>query len=236
MGSRFADLCGAREAAYLPLMFDELKKLFSRTWDTFQAEASRREPEDEVAELLSAMRREMVEARATVPVLEEAVAAARSGLERERRALADVERRRGLAERIGDAETVRVADEFAARHRDRVAVLEGKVRAAEAERDLRRREVVEMTRQYKDAEANRFAMVARLRTARAQGRMGAALGDDSAPFADLGRAEEEVDRRARYAEALGELDDLDAPPPPPRPSPSDVEDRLRELKRRMGQE
>ncbi|HEX2189274.1 MAG TPA: hypothetical protein VHG51_10275 [Longimicrobiaceae bacterium] len=217
-------------------MFDDLKNLFSRTWDAFQAEAGRSEPEDQVAALLGAMRREMVEARATVPVLEEAVAAARAGLERERRALADTERRRGMAERIGDAETVRVAEEFAAKHRARIGVLEEKLRAAEAELELRRREVAEMSRQYKDADANRFALVARLRTLRAQGRMGAALGADAGLFADLGRAEEELDGRARYAEALDELEDLDAPPPPPRPPAPDVEERLRELKRRMGQE
>lgn len=217
-------------------MFDDLKNLFSKTWDAFQAEAGRSEPEDQVAELLSAMRREMVEARATVPLLDEAVTSARGALERERRALTDVERRRGLAERIGDAETVRVADEFAARHRARIAVLEDKVRAAEAERDLRKREVAEMSRQYKDADANRFALLARIRTTRAQGRMGAALGDDAPPFADLGRMGEKLDDRARYADALDELDDLDSPPPPPRPTASDMEERLRELKRRMGQE
>ncbi len=217
-------------------MLDDLKNLFSKTWDAFQAEAGRSEPEDQVAELLSAMRREMVEARATVPLLEEAVASARSALERERRALVDVERRRGLAERIDDAETVRVADEFAARHRARIAVLEDKVRAAEAERDLRKREVAEMSRQYKDADANRFALLARLRTTRAQGRMGAALGDDAPPFADLGRMGDTLGDRARYADALDELEDLDSPPPPPRPTAADMEERLRELKRRMGQE
>ncbi|HEV2733532.1 MAG TPA: hypothetical protein VGV85_01800, partial [Longimicrobiaceae bacterium] len=217
-------------------MFDDLKNLFSKTWDAFQAEAGRSEPEDQVAELLSAMRREMVEARATVPLLEEAVTSARSALERERRALTDVERRRGLAERIGDAETVRVADDFAGRHRARIAVLEDKVRAAEAERDLRKREVAEMSRQYKDADANRFALLARLRTTRAQGRMGAALGDDAPPFADLGRMGETLGDRARCADALDELEDLDSPPPPPRPTASDMEERLRELKRRMCQE
>ena len=206
-------------------MLDDLKNLFSRTWTSFQAELGRSEPEDQVAELLSAMRREMVEARATVPVLEEAAASARAALERERRALADCERRSGLAERIGDAETVRVAGEFAAKHRDRIAVLEEKVRAAEAERDLRRREVAEMSRRYKDAEANRFAMVAQLRTGRAQERMGTGAGPGS-PLDDLDRAAEEIGRRAAHAEAMEELSDLNAPPPP-RPSPEDVEERLR---------
>lgn len=216
-------------------MIDDLKNLFARTWSAFQAEAGRREPEDQVADLLTAMRREMVEVRATLPLLDDAVTAARSGLERERRALADCERRRSLAERIGDAETVRVADDFAAKHRDRIAVLEDKLRAAEAERALRGREVTEMSKQYKEAEANRFALLARLRTDRAQGRMGAALGSDAPGFDDLGRLEEELDRRARYAEAMDELRDLDSPPPP-RSTPADVEERLRELKRRMGQE
>ncbi|HEX2091871.1 MAG TPA: hypothetical protein VHG28_05680 [Longimicrobiaceae bacterium] len=219
-------------------MFDDLKTLFSRAWTSFHEEMSRREPEDQVAELLGAMRREMVEARATLPVLEELVQRTRADLERERRALADAERRRGLAERIGDAETVRVAEEFIERHRQRIGVLEEKVRAAEAERDLQAREIQEMSRKYKEAEANRFAMVARLRTARAQGRMGAALGDTGTPFDDLDRVSEGIDQRVREAEALDELADLDSPSssgPDPVSRADLVEDRLRELKRRMGQ-
>src|SRR5688500_1698138 len=62
---------GAR-CAYLAGMINELKTLFSRTWDAFLAEVSRRDPEDQVAGLLSAMRREMVEARAALPTYEAA--------------------------------------------------------------------------------------------------------------------------------------------------------------------
>lgn len=189
-------------------MLNDLKKLFSRTWSAFHEELGRRDPEDEVAELLAAMRREMVEARATVPVLEEALEQARRELERERKALDDCHRRRALAQRIGDAETVRVAEEFAERHAARVGVLEEKLRAAQAERDLRVEEVSRMSRQYKETEANRFALLARLRTQRAQARMGVSSGDEPDPLAEL-------DRESARA---------------------DVEERLRELKRRMGQE
>jgi len=189
-------------------MLDDLKHLFSRTWSAFQAEASRREPEDVVAELLSAMRREMVEARASLPLYDEEVARVRRELDRERAALSDCLRRRDLAERIGDAETVRVAEEFAGRHRRRVEVLEEKARAAQGERDLRAEEVERMMRQYRQTEAERFALVARLR---AGGRLEVGSSAPADPDDTPGAA-----RRGADPEAL--------------------EERLRELKRRMGHE
>ncbi|HEU0299644.1 MAG TPA: hypothetical protein VFR37_09325, partial [Longimicrobium sp.] len=65
-------------------MINELKTLFARTWDAFLAEVGKREPEDQVAGLLSAMRREMVEARAQLPLLETNHKVAVAELERER--------------------------------------------------------------------------------------------------------------------------------------------------------
>ena len=212
-------------------MLNDLKTLFSRTWDAFLAEAGRRDPEDEVAALLSAMRREMVEARASLPVLEEGVRAAEAELARERQALADAERRGGLAERAGDAETVRIAAEFADRHRRRVAVLEEKVRATRAEHELRGVEVQDMMRRYKEADANRFGLLNEMRRAHRQQRMasGAAASDD-----DWDRAAERLERDIAYGEALHDLGDLNAPPPPPPSSADEVEARLQEMKRRMG--
>ncbi len=219
-------------------MIDDLKRLFSQTWEAFRTERSRREPEDQVAELLGAMRREMVDVRAMLPEYEEAHRGAGLELERERRGLEETTRRRDMAERIGDAETVRVAEEFAARHRGRVAVLEQKVQAARAEADLRRAEAEEMTRRYKEADLNRFALLAEIRRAQAQGTLRSGLG--AAP----GSPTDEFDRMAgrmgddqRYQEALHDLDaDLSgAPPPPPPPKPNDVEARLAELKRRMSE-
>ena len=152
-------------------MLDDLKKLFSQSWAAFLDEAQRREPADEVAGLLAAMRREMVDARAALPLYEKNVQAATAELERERRALDDAVRRGGMASRIGDAETVRVAEEFAERHRKRVAVLEEKVRAADAELQLRRNESDEMMKRYKEADANRFILVSELRRRGVQSRL-----------------------------------------------------------------
>jgi phage shock protein A len=217
-------------------MLDDLKRLFKDTWSSFRAELGRMEPEDEVAQLLGMMRREMVDARAELPLLDEAVRATDRELERERRSLADCERRAGLAERIGDAETQRVALEFAARHRDHIAVLDQKRAAAVAERDMRTREVQQMAQRYKAADANRFVLLAELRRQRAAGAVRDAVSGGA--FADFERMEETVAEQASYADALEDLsaEIIDDIPPPPDPAERirALEDRLEELKRRMG--
>lgn len=227
-------LTGGANGAYLGSMINDLKNLFSSAWDSFLAELGRRDPADHVAELLGAMRREMVQARAQLPLYEDAVRGAEAELARERRALDDAVRRGGLAEKIGDAETVRIAGEFAERHRRRVAVLEEKVRAAKAEQELRAQEVQDMMRRYKEADANRFVLLNELRRAHAQGRLNDMA--EARAFDDFGRAAEKIETEIAYDEALQELSDLAGPPPPsPPPSNEDaVEARLQEMKRRMG--
>ncbi|HEX2077907.1 MAG TPA: hypothetical protein VHG08_09365 [Longimicrobium sp.] len=218
-------------------MINELKTLFSRTWDAFLAEVSRREPEDQVAALLSAMRREMVEARAALPTYEAAARAAEAELARERKALDDAVRRGGLAEKINDAETVRIAAEFAERHRRRIAVLEEKVRAARAEHELRSQEVQDMMRRYKEADANRFALLNEVRRAQSQARLDDIGG--ARAFDDFSRAAEKIETDIGYNEALEELADLAGPPPPPvdrSAVDAEIDERLREMKRRMGLE
>jgi phage shock protein A len=222
---------GARH--YRSAMFKDLQKLFRETWGSFREELGRREPEDEVAELLGRMRREMVDARAEVPLLDEAVRGVERELERERRALADCERRAGMAERIGDAETVRVAGEFADRHREHIRVLEQKRLAAIGERDLRAREVQQMSERYKAADANRMALLSEIRRQRAR----QALDPQGGVFADFARMEDAVADDAAQAAAYEDLSSELAGEPPPS-DPADriraLEDRLEELKRRMG--
>lgn len=222
---------------YFRGMINDLKRLFSRTWDTFVTELGRREPEDEVVGLLGAMRREMVGARASLPLYQEHERAAEAELARERRAMDDAVRRGALAEKISDAETVRIAAEFAERHRKRVAVLEEKVRVARAEREMRAVEVDDMMRRYKEADANRFVLLNEVRRARSQQRMEGISGGPA--FDDFDRAAERMESEIAYGEAMEELNGMDDPTPPP-PPPSahsihdDVEARLQELKRRMG--
>jgi phage shock protein A len=213
-------------------MLKDLQKLFRETWESFRTEVGRREPEDEVAALLGMMRREMVDARAELPLLDDAVRATEQELERERAALADCERRAGMAERISDAETVRVAREFADRHRAHIEVLEQKRAVAIAERDLRKREIQEMSQRYKAADANRFALLSELRRQRAAGSVRDAVSGGA--FDDFARVEESIGDEAAYADALDELADDLPPPPDPTERIRALELRLEELKRRMG--
>jgi hypothetical protein len=217
-------------------MFEDLQRLFRQSLDAFRAELSRREPEDQVAELLSAMRRELVAARAALPVLAEEATRARAELARERELLEQCERRRAQAERIGDAETVRIAEEFAARHGERARVLEQKAQAAEAEHRLRGREAEEMQRKYQESDANRFVLVSQLRGQATRARMRDRLEDRAGPFADFRRMDEAGADAERYTEALEELESEAAPPPRSGPDPAAVEARLAELKRRMGKD
>jgi phage shock protein A len=225
-------LTGTLRRAYLGDMINDLKNLFSSAWDAFLAELGRRDPADHVADLLGGMRREMVQARASLPLYEDAVRSAEAELARERKALEDAVRRGGLAERINDAETVRIAAEFAERHRKRVAVLEDKVRAARAEQELRAQEVQDMMRRYKEADANRFVLLNEIRRAQSQGRLNDMA--EAQAFDDFGRAAEKIETEIGYQQALDELEDLAGPPPPPPSRDDEVEARLQEMKRRMG--
>src|SRR3989449_2649838 len=78
------------------------------------------------------MREAVVEAKLAVGETREAVARTERDLTQERQRLADAERRGRLAAEIQDRETVDVAQRFAAKHRERAAVLEEKLAARPA--------------------------------------------------------------------------------------------------------
>jgi hypothetical protein len=214
-------------------MFEDLQKLFRESLAAFRAELGKREPVDEVAELLSSMRRELVAAKANLPELDAESERVRRELERDRAELEKCERRGQLAEKIGDVETVNVAREWSVRLRERVLVLEQKHAASVAERELRGREVVEMQERYKLAETNRFRMVDALVRDRSRQRRESLHQETGGSFDDFSRMEEKINGAATVDEILREMDSPE--PPAGRAGPAlDVEERLRELKRRMG--
>jgi hypothetical protein len=93
-----------------------------------------------------------------------------------------------------------------------------------------------MLERYREADANRFVLLAQIRTGGTRERMRSALGDDAGPGADFSRMEERVNQDAFYVDALEDLDDDSPPPPPSRPSAAEMDERLRELKRKMGKD
>jgi len=100
---------------------------------------------------LARFRDTLIDAKAGVHQMREALVQTERKLERERKHLADAERRGRLAADISDRETVEVAERFAAKHRERVAVLERKLAAQRDELALAEREVAEMAQRMKDA-------------------------------------------------------------------------------------
>ena len=81
----------------------------------------------------------------------DALARAERELTLERQQLADAERRGGLAADIGDTETVRIATEYTARHRERVTLLERKVGVVKDELAYAEREYDTLAARYQAA-------------------------------------------------------------------------------------
>ncbi|HSA55778.1 MAG TPA: hypothetical protein VLE53_08735 [Gemmatimonadaceae bacterium] len=165
-------------------------------------------------ELLAVMKDTLVRGRLALDDLREGVAATRKRLERERSELETVKRRKGLAEGIGDSETVGIASRFEAQHAERVAILERKLEAQESELALAEQELGEMTQQYRAAAAGVGSGM----------RPGVGTGGDAGatdPLDDAGAAlNRELDGLHRAQRRAAAEADADA--------------RLAELKRRMG--
>ena len=98
------------------------------------------------------MRQAVIELKAAVGKMRDDLYRTEQSLEVERRSLDDAERRGRLATGIGDRETVEVAERFAAKHAERVRMLEQKMGAQRAELELAERELDEMTEQFKAME------------------------------------------------------------------------------------
>jgi hypothetical protein len=109
-----------------------------------------REPGDS-REHARALREALIEARLGLTTMRDALVRTEQELATERKQLADAERRGRLAAEVPDAETVGVAGRFAAKHRERVQVLERKLAVQREELALAEREVEEMRQQFRGA-------------------------------------------------------------------------------------
>ena len=209
-------------------MLNDLRRIFRTSIEAFRAELGRREPEDQVADLLTAMRREMVAGRALIREIELLLGEQRQELASEQTALTECERRGGLAARIGDQETELVARGFAARHRERIAILEQKIGATTRELELRNREVAEMRTRDEQAEVNRFMLIAELK------RRAAADDGKISPASTFDDFDRMADRIQMDSSIIDALDELDADTTgTASPDPHDIERRLAELKKRQ---
>jgi len=97
------------------------------------------------------LREAMIELKVGLRAMHDGIGPTQRELTEERRHLADVERRGELAAAIPDEETVRVAGEFAAKHRERIALLERKLTVQQEEIVIAERDLDELRRRFKAA-------------------------------------------------------------------------------------
>jgi deoxyribodipyrimidine photolyase len=112
---------------------------------------SRSTPPEERRQIVSRMRDTLVQAKMGLQDLRDALEKSRRRLDGERRELETVQRRKRLAEQAGDAETVRVAEQYEQLHAERVEVLARKLEAQESELVLAERDVSQMMAELRAA-------------------------------------------------------------------------------------
>lgn len=125
-------------------MFEKLRQ----SLDDLMARATK--PEDRRA-VLTQMKDALVHARVGLDDLRGGVRETQKRLDHERRELETIARRKGLAQGINDAETVTIAERYERQHGERIAVLEAKLLAQQAELSLVEREVEAMGTELKRA-------------------------------------------------------------------------------------
>lgn len=184
-------------------MFDDVKQALHDLLHGNVAPGDRREA-------LQGMRDTLVRARMALDDLRAGLRQTEARLTRERTELETVQRRRSLAEGIGDAETVAIAQRFEAQLLEKVGLLEKRLEVERGELALVERDVEEMTAQFKAAQAG---VGSGLRSGAVEEATGDPLSRDAALNTELdglGRAQ----RRATHE--------------------ADADAKLAELKRRMG--
>jgi hypothetical protein len=196
--------------------------MFEQLRESLRGFSDRLSPEDQ-RHATASMRDALVHAKLAVSEMRDAVRATEARLATERTTLETVRRRQGYAAQIEDAETVAIAERFAAQHAERVAVLESKVMVQQQELALAEREYDDMSAQLRMAMSG-FAPTSGgvSPEAAAKREVDALLSDDpsAAGTAASGTsATENAANPVRRTRAEKE---------------ADAESRLAELKRRMG--
>ena len=222
-------------------MFESLRDAFREAVKNFKEELHRDEVPEAVDRLVYGMKREAADARARLHDLEEGIRRSKAEAAIEARELEKCQRRERMALSIGDAETAKIAVEYGAKHQRRLEVLEQKTVALEQELILRRAEADEMVEKIRVAEKERDSLAASIgRTqARESVRSSDPLFDELDRMAELmgggaktsrSGSSDVTDDLERDVET--ELFDQELRPEAQGP---DLDARLAELKRRMGQ-
>ena len=217
-------------------MFRNLREAFREAVHNFRTELNRDQVPEAADRLLRAMEDELVRVRAEVKELESQLSRVRAQAAREEEEVRTCLRREELARQIGDEETVEVARSYARRHLRMKEVLTEKGEVLAREVEVRSTEVQEMLTSLKKARVQRESLLASSsrREAREQ------LQDADDLFAEMDRMSEKIEEMDRRNQAFQEVAEMDASASDTgtsgggQASEMDMDDRLAELKRRMG--
>jgi len=198
----------SRSSLLIVLREDQQEELvFERFRDAINAALDAAASDDPRA-VVGQMREAVIGARAAIEAMRQGLKETELHLQHQRKELADAERRGRLARGIQDEETAQVADRFAAKHGERVAVLEEKLQAQQKELVLAEREYEEMKTQLLDLERSRPAADAARSVESAWRDIEAAGG--ARPDTDVKDEllRQSLDRSAREAKADAQLEEL----------------------------
>jgi phage shock protein A len=224
-------------------MFESLRDAFREAVKNFKEELHRDEVPEAVDKLVYGMKREAADARARLQDLEEGIRRAKAEAAIEAQELEKCQRRERMALSIGDAETAKIAVEYGAKHQRRLEVLQQKTAALDQELTLRRAEADEMVEKIRAAEKERDSLAASVGRTQAResvrstdplfdelDRMAELMGGGKGTRGPRPGSSDPIDELDRDVET--ELFDRELRPETQGP---DLDARLAELKRRMGQ-
>jgi hypothetical protein len=187
---------------------DEGELMFERLRAALDAALSAATPPPDLREMAGQMQDAVIQAKAGVLEMREALEATERELALERQEIATATRRRDLAAGIQDAETVEVAERFLAKHQERHTVLERKVAAQREELALAERDLAEMRGQLDEVTKRRAVKESDRSRDAAWASLGAAGVDRPEVDLEQEHLRSQMDRSAREAAADQALDAL----------------------------
>jgi len=187
-------------------MFKDWKQAWQQAVENFQRELGVDDDAPAAPPQIGRMRADFGKARDALQDLAEDLVATKKEVATEEEAARTCIRRKEMAERIGDAETVRLADEWAQRHTERADLLRRKAEILTAELEMRREELRRMEVSLEEA----------VKTVTAGGSGGATIGgapSSAPPEPNPERVRQDaefrkLDQEARERAAQARLDEL----------------------------
>ena len=182
--------------------------MFKRLREALEAALASATPPADLYDLAGRMREALIEARAGLGQMRDALAATERELAALQTEITTAQRRRELAAGIEDRETVEVADRYLARNRERAAVLEKKVTAQREEVALAERDTAEMAAQLDEVTKRRGGIDSERSSRAAWSALGRAGVDRPELDAEQEALKTRMDRAAREADADAKLEEL----------------------------